>query len=359
MKFDYILALLASVLIIIGILILASVSGIASREAFGNTNHYLVHQLLWGILPGVLLAIFFFFIPLGFFKKWAWAAVLLNVIVMILVFIPGIGIIAGGAPRWLNLGFISVQPAEFFKLSFAIYIATWLSNPLRKGNVKYNLIPFLIIFGVVAFILGMQSDLSTLGVISFLGFAMYFSSDSPLWHTGAIAAIALASGALLIRISDYRTMRLKVLLGVIEDPMGLGYQIKQILIAIGSGGVIGLGLGMSAQKFGFVPQTMSDSIFAIYAEETGFLGCIFLIACFFLFLWRCFRIAKLSQDKFSRVFAVGIGSWIAIQAFINMGAMAGIIPLTGIPLPFISYGGSHIISEIAATGILLNISRKR
>jgi len=152
-------------------------------------------------------------------------------------------------------------------------------------------------------------------------------------------------------------MRLRVLLGSIKDPMGIGYQIEQSLIAIGSGGILGLGLGTSIQRFGFIPQTMSDSIFAVFAEETGFIGSLVLIFLFLVLLWRGFRISKRSPDKFSQLFAIGISSWICIQAFINIGAMIGILPLTGIPLPFISYGGSHMVAELIGIGILLNISK--
>jgi len=161
---------------------------------------------------------------------------------------------------------------------------------------------------------------------------------------------------LLIGTTPFRMSRVLVFLGVKNDPMGTGYQIKQALIAIGSGGIFGLGVGMSKQ-INFLPQTMSDSIFAVYAEETGFIGALVLIFLFLFFLWRVFRIAKNSPDKFSQIFAVGVGSWICLQAFINIGSMIDIFPLTGIPLPFISYGGSHLITELIAVGILLNISK--
>jgi cell division protein FtsW len=151
--------------------------------------------------------------------------------------------------------------------------------------------------------------------------------------------------------------RILVFLNPGIDPMGMGYQMKQILITIGSGGIFGLGLGMSVQKFGWIPQTMSDSIFAIFAEETGFVGSVVLIFLFLLLLWRGFRIAKMSQNKFSQLLAMGISCWICIQAFINIGAMIGLLPLTGIPLPFISYGGSHMVAELIGIGILLNISK--
>ena len=358
-KLDFFIIGTVAGLLFLGVFTLAGVSAIISQENFGNTTYYLFHQILLGIIPGIVLAIVCYFLPSKFFKKIAWILLLGNLIAMILVFIPGLGIVSGGAPRWLKLGPISFQPSEFLKLTFIIYIAAWLSNPLREKekNFKYTLVPFLIIIAVVSFLFAMQSDLSTLVVIMAASLIMYFTAATPFWHTLLMALAAASGAALLIGISSYRMMRLKVMLGLINDPMGLGYQIKQILIGIGSGGIIGLGLGMSNQKFGFIPQIMSDSIFAIYSEETGFLGSLLLISLFIFFLFRSFQIAKKSKDIFSKLFALGFSSWICIQAFVNIGAMVGIIPLTGIPLPFLSYGGSHIVIELIGVGILLNISK--
>lgn len=358
LKFDYIFGILILVLIFLGILILASVSIIVSEEKFGKTTYYLFHQVILGILPGFIFAAIFFIIPLDFFKKWAWVFLAGALFLMIFVFIPGFGVVAGGAPRWLNLVFFTFQPSEFLKLAFSLYIAAWLANPIRKTNVKkYTLIPFFFILGIVALLLIKQSDLSTLFVIAVMAGAMYFSANTPLWHIGLMGLSIFLCGAVAIAASSYRMTRLKVMLGIIEDPMGLGYHIKQILITIGAGGIFGAGLGMSVQKFGFVPQTMSDSVFAIFSEETGFIGAISLIIIYLLVFWRSASIAKRTSDDFSRIFALGFGTWICLQAFVNMAAMTGIIPLTGIPLPFISYGGTHIAAELAGAGILLNISR--
>jgi len=236
-------------------------------------------------------------------------------------------------------------------------MAAWLSNPIRKVG-KYTFWPFLVITTVIIFLFIKQSDLSTLFVVLSSAGIMYFCSNTPFWHILLMILIGGSALSLLIKTSEYRMMRLKVMLGLINDPMGLGYQVKQILIGIGSGGIIGLGLGMSNQKFGFIPQMMSDSIFSIYAEEMGFLGSLVLIILFGIFLFRSFQIARKTKDMFSKLFSIGFSSWICLQAFVNMGAMVGVIPLTGIPLPFLSYGGSHIIVELIGIGILLNISKK-
>ena len=281
-QFDYILVIVTATLIVLGILVLASVSAIFSQEKFGKTTYYLFHQISYGLIPGIILGFIAFKINLSFFKKWAWMLILVNLVFMALVFIPGLGIVAGGAPRWLNFRFFSFQPSEFLKLTFILYLSAWLAS----RNWKFTLIPFLIIIGIITPLLILQSDVSTLGVIIFIALLMYFSSNTPLWH--AILIFAIAGGGIwtLIRIAPYRMTRVQVLLGLIKDPMGTGYQIKQALIAIGSGGILGVGLGMSGQKFGFIPQTMSDSIFAIFAEETGFVGSLILIFLFLTFLLR-------------------------------------------------------------------------
>lgn len=366
--FDYILAIVVVLLIILGILVLASVSAIFSLENFGKTTSYLFHQIIFGLVPGVILGFIAFKVHLSVFKKWAPLLILINLVLMVLVFIPGLGIISGGAPRWLNLGFVSFQPSEFLKVVFIFYLSAWLAKReilpyprlAEKGRAwKFTLLPFLIIIGVITLLLAKQSDVSTLGVIVFIALVIYFSAKIPLWHSILIFSIALGGLLILIKLAPYRIMRVLVLLGLVKDPMGLGYQIKQALITIGSGGIFGLGLGMSNQKFGrFLPQIMSDSIFAIFAEETGFIGSLILISLFLILFWRGFRIAKLSQDKFSQFLALGISSWICFQAFVNIGSMIGLLPLTGIPLPFISYGGSHLVAELIGIGILLNISKK-
>ncbi len=363
-KFDYILAIAVAILVILGILVLASVSATFSQEKFGRTTYYLFHQMICGLAIGIILGFVAFKIKLSTLKKWAWLFILINLIFMALVFIPRLGIIAGGAPRWMNLGFVSFQPSEFLKLTFIFYLSAWLANRTKKKSfkktkkeLKFTLIPFLVIIGIIAILLTKQSDVSTLGMIILIAALMYFSANTPLWHSVLIILISSAGFLVLVKIAPYRIMRLRVLLGSIKDPMGTGYQIEQSLIAIGSGGILGLGLGTSIQRFGFIPQTMSDSIFAIFAEETGFVGSLVLIFLFLVLLWRGFRISKRSPDKFSQLFAIGISSWICIQAFINIGAMIGILPLTGIPLPFISYGGSHMVAELIGIGILLNISK--
>lgn len=355
---DYILLGMAAILVLLGLVILASVSAAISQEKFGYPAFYLLRQIIMGLLPGIILGFAAFKIPLSFFKKWSPLLLSLNILLLILVFVPKIGISAGGASRWINLGFTSFQPSELLKLSFVLYLAVWLSSKTEKSKkFSSTFIAFLIIIGLIGFLLVKQPDVSTLGIIVVSAVLIYFSAGTPLKHTlfmflgGATGLVAL------IKIAPYRFERFLVFLMPDIEPMGISYQIKQALIAIGSGGILGRGLGMSVQKFGFLPHPMSDSIFAIFSEETGYLGSFVLILLFLIFAWRGLAIAKKTQDKFSQLACVGISSWITLQAFVNIGSLAGILPLAGIPLPFISHGGSALVTELIGVGILLNISK--
>ena len=187
---------------------------------------------------------------------------------------------------------------------------------------------------------------------------MFFALDTPLWHNILIIFLGLICLFLLIKLAPYRMARFLVFLNPNLDPLGIGYQLKQSLIAIGSGGIKGLGFGLSRQKFGFLPSPFSDAIFAVFSEETGFIGSFILIVLFLLFLYQGLKIVKSLRESFLKLTALGITLWITLQAFINIGSMIGLLPLTGIPLPFISYGGSAFIAEMIGVGILLNISKK-
>ncbi len=365
---DYILLGAVLFLILLGILILVSVSAAPSLERYGSSTWLLFRHVAFGLLPGALLGYIAFRLSLSRIKKWGPILLLGNIFLMVLVFFPVIGISAGGASRWLNLGITSFQPSEFLKITFILYLAAWLSSSVIKKNGSYSLqkinnasnifTSFLIIIGVITALLVMQPDVSTWGVIIMSAILMYFLSGTPVKHSFYMVVGCLGALFLLIKLAPYRFERFLVFIKPDKDPMGIGYQIKQALIAVGSGGILGKGLGMGLQRYGFVPQSMGDSIFAIFSEETGFLGSFILIVLFMVFAWRGFAIAKNSKDAFSKLACLGVSSWITIQAFINIGAMLGLLPLTGIPLPFISYGGSALVAELIAVGIMLNISTK-
>lgn len=356
---DYILLGIIGFLLIFGLVILASVSAPISLQKFGNTYYFLNHQIIYGLIPGLILGFLAFRINLSLIKKWAPLLLLGNIFLLAMVFVPGIGLKIEGATRWISLGPLSFQPSELLKLTFIFYLAAWLAGrAIKENKPNQTFLVFITICGLFALALIFQPDISTLGVIAFTALIMYFASRTPFWHTLLMLFLGGGSLLLLAVLSPYRANRLMVFLNPEADPMGIGYQLKQSLIAIGSGGVAGTGLGIGIQKFGFLPQPVSDSIFAVFSEETGFVGSFFLILLFLLFLWRGFKISKEAKDGFSQLVALGITSWITLQAFVNIGAMIGVLPLTGIPLPFISYGGSALAVGLIGMGILLNISKK-
>ncbi len=383
-RFDIVLFGITGTLIILGILILTGISAPLAQQKIGDPTYFLFHQILFGIIPGIIAGFIFYKIPLPVIKRYSPKLLLANIFFLALVFVPVIGVSSAGANRWINLGFASFQPSEFLKITFILYLASWLASKHKSAidnrksqfyrskekilsltlnqifaALNKTFLPFVAILGFIGILLIKQPDTSTLGLIAIVAGIMYFSIGTPVWHNVLIFLIGTGSLAFLIKSSPYRMQRFTVFLNPETDLMGIGYQLKQSIIAIGSGGILGIGLGMSRQKFVFLPQSMSDSIFSIYAEETGLIGCLILISLFLLFLWRSFNLGKRATDQFSLLVCVGISSWIVIQAFINIGAMAGIFPLTGIPLPFISYGGSHIIAELIGVGILLNISKSQ
>ena len=376
---DYILLGVSVFLLISGILILASVSTTISQEKFGHPFSFLYQQIVFRLLPGLFLAFLFFKIKLDLLRKSSPFLLLLNLLILVLVFIPGFGISAGGASRWVNFKFFSFQPAEFLKITFFLYLAAWLASKnrakegknqvsvsFRRKKIKdssgleinlVELLAFFVLLGTIAFFLILQPNVSTLGVLLTIGIIMYFASGTPFWHIFLMGGIIGGGFILLIKSAAYRLSRLQVFLNPNLDPLGKGYQISQSLIAIGSGGLFGLGLGMSRQKFGFLPESTSDTIFAILTEEVGFVGGLLVIVLFLIFLWRGIKIGREGSDLFSRLLALGLSSWICLQAFIHIGSVLSVLPLTGIPLPFISYGGSHLIAELVGVGILLNISK--
>lgn len=360
---DYILLGSIGLLVAAGILILASVSAPYSQQKFDNTYYFLNHQIIYGLIPGLILSFLAFRTRMSLIKKWAPFFLLGNLFLLAMVFVPRIGLQIEGATRWIAVGPVSFQPSEILKLTFVLYLAAWLANrapgqnTTKEKGLSQTLFVFFIIMGLIATTLILQPDVSTLGVVCLVALSMYFANNTPISHSVLMVFLGMAALFILTKVAPYRANRLLVFFNPEIDPMGIGYQLKQSLIAIGSGGATGVGLGMGIQKLGFLPQPIADSIFAVFSEEAGFAGSLFLILLFLLFLWRGLKITKEAEDRFQQLAALGIVSWITIQAFINIGAMIGILPLTGIPLPFISYGGTALVTTLTGAGILLNISK--
>ncbi len=357
-KPDRALLILIFIILGFGLMILASASTEISREHFNKSYYYFFHQLIYGVGIGL---VFFFLVQkihYKFWKKWAVLILAISIIALILVFVPNLGFGYGGAKRWLSLGFLSLQPSELVKLGFIIYLAAWLEK--RKTEIKIfsqSTLPFIIITVLIAVLIIAQPDIGTLVVIIITGLIIFFLAGAKIGHIFSIAMCGLAGLFALIKIAPYRMNRFLVFLNPEIDPQGIGYQIKQALLAIGSGGLFGVGLAHSRQKYNYLPSPASDSIFAIAAEELGFIGAAVLIILFLALALRGFKIAKKSPDRFARLLAAGIISWFMVQAFVNIGAITGLIPLTGITLPFISYGASSMIVSLIGAGILINISK--
>ena len=358
-KHDHILLGTIVAILVVGIAALFSASVIESQKDFGNIYSYFFHQLLFGVGIGGTLGFVAYHIP---YKKWrpfALPILLLSILFLILVFIPSLSSgTTGGAKRWIELAGFSFQPSELAKLAVVIYLAAWLearSRTVRRWNE--GLVPFLVIVAIVGGLIILQPDMGTFGVIALTSAVMFFSSGVSFAHMGAVAALGTGLLFLLIKFEPYRMERLTTFLDSSKDPLGMSYQINQALLAIGSGGILGVGLGKSLQKYSFLPEPMKDSIFAVWSEEVGFVGALFLIALFVVLALRGLKIAKNARDSFGKFLALGITFWIISQAFVNMASMIGLVPLTGIPLPLVSYGGSSMAVTLAGLGILLNISK--
>lgn len=346
------------ILLIFGLIMLASAGVVLSETRFGDAYYLFKRQLLFGVIPG--LALFFIFqkVNYRFWKKVSVLLFFVTIILLFLVLMPGIGSSYKGASSWIDLGPISFQPTEMAKFTMIIYLAAWLESRGRKiKSFKEGLLPFLAILCAVSALIISQPDLGTLGAIVIISVMMLFASGAPIKHLAGLFAGGVSIILLLIKLEPYRMDRLKVFLGTGIDPQGIGYQINQALMAVGSGGLFGLGLGYSRQKFNYLPEPVGDSIFAIIAEELGFIGAGLLLLLFIAFALRGFRIARFAPDQFSRMVAIGISSWIIFQALINIMAIIKLIPLTGITLPLISYGSSSLVFTLLGIAVLLNISK--
>ena len=350
-KPDWLIIGLTLGLTIFGIIMVGNVSVLKAYQDFGDKFHYLRLQIYWALL-GIGAFFVTSLLNYNFWKKVAIPLIIFSLITLILVLIPGIGTQALGARRWLGFGFFSFQPAELAKLSFIFYLSSFFSK-------KKNIWPFLAILGILVGLIMLEPDLGTTVVLAATGLSIYFISGAPIFAIGLIALFSILSGVGLIITSPYRKERLLTFFDPSRDPLGASYHIRQVLIAIGSGGLFGVGLGQSRQKYEYLPEVTTDSIFAIIAEETGFIGGVIILGLFLLLVWRGFRIAKEAPDEFGKLLAVGITSWIGFQALINLCSMVALVPLTGIPLPFISYGGSSLVLSLVAMGILVNISKQR
>ncbi|WP_019378519.1 stage V sporulation protein E [Virgibacillus halodenitrificans] len=356
-KPDYILLGVIISLLIIGIVMVYSSSYIWSEYKFGDSFYYLKRQLLFAT-AGIFSMFFVMFIPYSTWMRYAKVILLSCFILLFLVLIPGVGMVRGGAQSWIGVGAFSVQPSEFMKLGLIIFLATFLSKNQKKiTSFKEGFFPSIILIFTAFGLIMLQPDLGTGMVLVLTSMIMVFVTGARLSHFFGLATLGLIGFVGLIISAPYRISRITAFLNPWEDPLGDGFQIIQSLYAIGPGGLLGLGLGESLQKYFYLPEPQTDFIFAILGEELGFIGGSVVICLFTLMLWRGIKISLEAPDLFARLLGLGVVSMLSIQAMINISVVIGLIPVTGITLPFLSYGGSSLTLTFCSVGILLNISR--
>ena len=331
-RLDFILLFTVLGLTIFGLFMIYNASSVIAYESFGDKYHYIKEQLVWEIL-GIGVLTFFTIFPYKKFYNLALPLLIIAIGLLLLVFVPGLGVKVLGASRWVNLGFTTFQPSEFAKLSLAIYLSAWFSVK-EKGRF----LAFCLLIGVVLVLIMAQPDMGTGTIILFEAVVAYYLSGASMRHFLIMVPAVGVLGYLLILLEPYRMARLTAFLNLGESLEGSSYHVKQILIALGSGGLFGVGVGNSLQKYAYLPENVTDSIFAIIAEEIGFLGSLVVICLYCVIILRGLNIASNVKDPFGKILAGTITAFLGIQAAINLGAMTALFPLTGVPLPFISYG---------------------
>lgn len=354
---DFILIITVFALLATGLIMVYSASAVWADYKFDDSFFFAKRQLLFA---GVGIAAMFFVMNIEY---WTWrrlAKVLLIIcfVLLVLVLIPGIGNVRNGSRSWIGVGAFSIQPSEFMKLAMIAFLAKFLSvNQKNITSIKKGLFPSLGLVFLAFGLIMLQPDLGTGTVMVGTCIVMIFIAGARISHFVGLGVMGIVGFVALIASAPYRIQRITSFLDPWQDPQGSGFQIIQSLFAIGPGGLLGLGLGQSRQKFFYLPEPQTDFIFAILAEELGFIGGTFVLLLFALLLWRGIRIALGAPDLFGSLLAVGIIAMVAIQVMINIGVVTGLMPVTGITLPFLSYGGSSLTLMLVAIGVLLNISR--
>lgn len=353
---DFILLFTILALILSGLIMILSASSVKAEKLFSNTHYFFINQLKYLVISLILSVIIYKF-KYKKLKKLAPYLLLSAFIVLILVLIPGLGKVAGGSRRWLPLGPINFQPSELAKFIIVIYLAAYIDkNKEIMRNFKKGILPPMIVIGLVAALILIEPDLGTAVTLSAVAASMIFIGGIKLSSFAIIISAASLLSLAAIMVEPYRRERIFTFINPWQDPLDSGYHIIQSLLALGSGGLFGVGAGNSHQKFLYLPEPGTDFIFAVLGEEFGLIGTLFIISLYFLLAWRGLRIAAKVEDTFASMLAVGITSMIIIQALINMAVVTSLMPVTGITLPLISYGGSSLVINLTALVLLLNIS---
>lgn len=358
-KADVTILSLFGVLFVFGIIMLISASSPLGYSRFGDHYYFVKHQMLYGFVPGILGFLFFSKISYPLLKKMGIWLFYVSVLFLVLVLIPGVGSESGTFARsWFHIGGFSFQPAELCKLGLIFFFANHLA---KVGNdihdFKTGFLPTLILGLIPIGLLILQPDIGTATILFSIVFGMLFLAKAEASHLSSLLLVAIIGFGIMIAVAPYRAARLTTFLHPELDPLGIGYHINQAALAIGSGGVLGLGYGHSHQKFQYLPEVHADSIFAIIAEEMGFVVCVAFILLLISICLRGLKIARKSPDDFGKYVISGIIIWFFVQSFFNIAAMVGLMPITGVPLPFVSHGGTALALSFAAVGVIANISK--
>ena len=354
---DYLIFFCIGFLVIFGLVMLTSASSNLGKTTFNDTYYYLKHQILYGFSLGIVGFFCATKIHYKAYVRFALPALVGSIILLVLVFTP-LGIVANKSARWLSFGPIRFQPAEIIKLTFIIHLASWLSGDARRRmHFGKGFVPLLLMVGIIAFLLLKQPSTSTLVMLIVTALAMYFVSGARLRYILALCVGAAVVLMIVIAITPYRFDRIKNFLYPEANLSTGGFHLNQARIAIGSGKLFGVGYGKSTTKLGYLPEPVGDSIFAVISEELGFVGSSVVVGLFLVLVLRIFLVARRAPDTFGELILVGFGTLIAVQAIVNIAAISGLLPLTGTPLPFISYGGTALAVFMTMGGIIVNISK--
>ena len=358
-KPDYLFLLVFAVLIIFGLVVLASASADLGKIKFNDTYYYLKHQVLYGLSLGILGFLVTYHIYYKQYKKIALWLLILSIIGVGLMLFTPLGRSAGGSTRGLSVGPITLQPSELLKVTFLIYLAAWLSRPggNRKTDLLKGFLPFLMLSGLAALLLILEPATSTVFILIGSALIVYFMSGAKFMYIILTVVVGVICLAALVFVTPYRLQRFSSFFTPNQDLQGSGFQKNQALITIGSGGLTGVGYGQSVNKYNYLPESIGDSIFAIIAGEFGFIGVAGFISVFLILLLRGFLIARQVRDEFGKLLMIGFTCLLGLQAFVNIGAISGVLPITGVTLPFISYGGTSLAVLMTTVGIMANISK--
>ncbi len=356
---DYILLLAAAAILTIGLVMILSASSVTAGVQFHDPYFFFIRQLIWSTigLIGFLVALR---IDYHVWRRLAPIGLVVSFVLLTAVLVPGIGRSVSGSRRWLGVGGLALQPSEVIKLSIVVYISAWLAGKDQR-DMRHFLRGTGPVLGLVALACGLilaEPDLGTAGALLATSIVLLYVAGTPMLQFGAIFGLALPGLALAIATSTYRRQRFLAFLNPQAHPLSSGYHILQSLYALGSGGLFGVGLGHSRQKYFYLPEEHTDFIFAVLGEELGLIGGLLVLALFAVLIWRGYRAATRAPDLFGCLLAAGITTMLAVQAVVNIGVVTALLPITGIPLPMVSFGGSSLVFTMIGLGMLANITRQ-